>query len=194
MSQSPSDRIMLSHRLPVLGLVGPLPRQLPDRTQGPPWAPRPCAAAFLTRHVNRPAYGVLAHLSVGYPSPRVRSLTRYSAVCHYHRGPKAKATVRLACIRRAASVRPEPGSNSLLRTFPSTIQLLRCASTTTAPASGESLLYSQPLPCQCLRHHPYRGYGTRTNSTSSQPKSTKSVPSGTSKKNHPATWNFLSSW
>ena len=73
-----------------------------------------------------------------------RILTRYSAVCHYP--SLAGRTVRLACIRRTASVRPEPGSNSRKNTgslnpacfpenritkdtgrFPSTIPLLRCA-------------------------------------------------------------------
>ena len=38
-------------------------------------------------------------------------------------------TVRLACIRRTASVSPEPGSNSKNLTFPSTIKLLRCSAT-----------------------------------------------------------------
>ena len=35
-------------------------------------------------------------------------LTRYSPVCH----SRPKPVVRLACLRRAASVHPEPGSNS----------------------------------------------------------------------------------
>ena len=39
--------------------------------------------------------------------------TRYAPVRHSH-GPEGPFTVRLACIRPAASVHPEPGSNSSL--------------------------------------------------------------------------------
>ena len=94
----------------------PLPRQ------------EPLQALFPVQPIGRTGYAVLAPLSVGYPPPRVRYLTRYSAVCHYlMSGPKTWKIVRLACIRRAASVRPEPGSNSLLiKNLPSTIQLLKC--------------------------------------------------------------------
>ena len=77
---------MLSHRLPVLGLVGRYPANNRDRTQGPPRA----SEGYPLSPCSGRAYGVLAHLSMGYPPPGVRSLTRYSAVCHYPIGPKAK--------------------------------------------------------------------------------------------------------
>src|SRR5688572_20416787 len=54
---------------------------------------------------------VLAHLSTGYPSLRGRLPTCYSPVRHFTRG-RSPFLVRLACVRHAASVRSEPGSNS----------------------------------------------------------------------------------
>ena len=51
--------------------------------------------------------------------------------------------VRLACIKRTASVRPEPGSNSK-RVFPSTIQLLRCR----RQIAVTTILHPPKPPCQ----------------------------------------------
>ena len=60
-------------------------------------------------------YEVLIHVSTGYPSAVGRLHTRYAPV---RRSPatreKIRAAPRLACIRPAASVHPEPGSNSPL--------------------------------------------------------------------------------
>jgi hypothetical protein len=113
---------MLSHRLPVLGLVSRYPTNYLIGRKTLPRHPK----TFSDPSCGGTGYGVLAHLSMGYPPPEVRFLTCYSAVCHYRCGPKPTETVRLACIKRAASVRPEPGSNSLLiKNLPSTIQLLR---------------------------------------------------------------------
>ena len=53
---------------------------------------------------------VLALISQSYSLLGGRLLTRYSPVRHYP--SLAGRTVRLACIRHAASVYPEPGSNS----------------------------------------------------------------------------------
>ena len=55
-----------------------------------------------------PYYPVLAAVSSGYPRQRGRLPTCYSPVRHSH----IAMSVRLACIRHAASVYPEPGSNS----------------------------------------------------------------------------------
>ena len=52
------------------------------------------------------SYPVLSVVSNGYPRLRGRLPTCYSPVRH------GIATIRLACIRHAASVNPEPGSNS----------------------------------------------------------------------------------
>ena len=57
-------------------------------------------------------YRVLAPLSRGYSRLRGRLPMCYSPVCHYPKKPKLKGIVRLACLRHAASVHPELGSNS----------------------------------------------------------------------------------
>src|SRR5690348_16277088 len=60
----------------------------------------------------RREYPVLAPVSEGYPKAEGRLLTCYSPV---RRSCTPKGlTARLACVKHAASVRPEPGSNSPL--------------------------------------------------------------------------------
>ena len=49
---------------------------------------------------------------MSYPPAKGRSATCYSPVRHFQEQPKFLLHVRLACIRHAASVHPEPGSNS----------------------------------------------------------------------------------
>ena len=61
--------------------------------------------------MSRALYPVLANLSTGYPGHKGRSPTRYSPVRHFTH-VLLHFRVRLACVRRAASVRSEPGSNS----------------------------------------------------------------------------------
>ena len=56
---------------------------------------------------------VLSGVSTGYPGGAGWLHTRYAPVRH-SRAPEGALTVRLACIRPAASVHPEPGSNSSL--------------------------------------------------------------------------------
>ena len=55
-------------------------------------------------------YAVLALLSERYPPTKGRLSTCYAPVRHFQR--VAPLLVRLACVRRAANVRSEPGSNS----------------------------------------------------------------------------------
>ena len=92
---------------------GPLPRQLPNQTRAPPVPPQ----LFTLRHAALCAYAVLAAVSGCYPPVRGRLPTRSSPVRHSvtraspRRVPPTRF-VRLACVRRAASVHPEPGSNS----------------------------------------------------------------------------------
>ena len=62
-------------------------------------------------------YAVLASVSGRYSPLRGRLLTCYSPVRHFMHSPKGALIVRLACLRHAASVDSEPGSNS--RWFPS---------------------------------------------------------------------------
>src|SRR5579871_551347 len=59
-------------------------------------------------------HAVLALLSEGYPPLGGRSPTRYSPVCHAT-NPLLGLRVRLACVRHAASVDSEPGSNSQVK-------------------------------------------------------------------------------
>ena len=56
-------------------------------------------------------HAVLASLSGRYPPLEGRSPTCYSPVCH-STNPLRDPRVRLACVRHAASVDSEPGSNS----------------------------------------------------------------------------------
>src|SRR4051812_18001641 len=61
------------------------------------------------------SYPVLAPVSEGYPKDWGRLLTCYSPV---RRSSTPKGlSARLACVKHAASVRPEPGSNSPTKTW-----------------------------------------------------------------------------
>src|SRR5687768_283104 len=68
----------------------------------------------MSLYLNRACHAVLALLSEGYPPLEGRSPTRYSPVCHAT-NPLRGLRVRLACIRHAASVDSEPGSNSQVK-------------------------------------------------------------------------------
>ena len=85
-----------------------MPRQLANRPRAHP----PPLTLSRHRHAEVPEYPVLITLSRGYPGAGGRLPTCYSAVRHSMHAPKCVLTVRLACVRRAASVHPEPGSNS----------------------------------------------------------------------------------
>ena len=65
-------------------------------------------------HAALGTYSVLAVVSVCCPHPEGRLFTCYSPVCHsiLKRASSFRLFVRLACVKHAASVRPEPGSNS----------------------------------------------------------------------------------
>ena len=71
---------------------------------------------FLCRGCPRQIYAVLASLSEGCTPDRGRLHTCYSPVRHSpaERASSFPAAVRLACVKPAASVHPEPGSNSPL--------------------------------------------------------------------------------
>ena len=85
-------------------LGGPLPRQLADR----PRAPLPAPEVSSIRNAPNRAYAVLPGRWAGYPPREGRSLTCYAPVRRSWVTPRP----RLACVKHAASVRPEPGSNS----------------------------------------------------------------------------------
>ena len=93
----------------------PLPRQLPNPTRAHPVPPE----FFTLYHAIPCAYAVLAAVSSCCPPVQGRLPTRYSPVRHsvFRNPPKShpKSLVRLACVKHAASVHPEPGSNSLIK-------------------------------------------------------------------------------
>jgi hypothetical protein len=95
--------IVLTDQLPVTGLVGRYPTNY-LMGRGP--LQRRIAAFFRAKHGT---YAGLAPLSQRYPPPQGR-YPRLPQPCATH--PAEAGCVRLACIRHAASVRPEPGSNS----------------------------------------------------------------------------------
>ena len=67
--------------------------------------------ALISTSSKAGCYAVLASLSGRYPPLEGRSPTCYSPVCH-STCPLRGFRVRLACVRHAASVDSEPGSNS----------------------------------------------------------------------------------
>ena len=95
-------------------LGGPLPRQQADGTR----TIHSAQVALLSSlgPQSKGTYPVLARLSTSYPEPIGMLSTRYSPVRHFHREASFSNLVRLACVRHAASVRSEPGSNSPLKT------------------------------------------------------------------------------
>ena len=87
---------------------GPLPHHLANGARAhPPAAPWRLSSQTLVCPGTNP---VLSCVSTGYPRLEGRLPTCYSPV---RRFPIA-GTARLACLKRAASVRSEPGSNSPL--------------------------------------------------------------------------------
>src|SRR5512140_1892402 len=83
-------------------------------------------------------HAVLALLSERYPPLEGRSPTCYSPVCH-STYPLRGFRVRLACVRHAASVDSEPGSNSHVKSV---------APRPPAPPCGRSGLARRELPTQ----------------------------------------------
>ena len=63
------------------------------------------------------SYPVLDPVSQAYPEVQGRSPTCYSPVRHSCTPASRSLTVRLACVKHAASVRPEPGSNPPSKTL-----------------------------------------------------------------------------
>ena len=91
-------------------LGGPLPRQPANRPRTPP------RAHMLSRQPSRPpAYAVLAPVSRGYPPLRGQVIHVLLTRSPLYSDPEGPFRVRLACVRRAASVDSEPGSNSRLK-------------------------------------------------------------------------------
>ena len=94
----------------------PLPHQPANQTRVHPVPPE----FFTQGDVSSCAYAVLAAVSSCYPPVWGRSPTRYSPVRRSVsqesiRRNQLNCFARLACVKHAASVHPEPGSNSLIK-------------------------------------------------------------------------------
>ncbi|VRI22244.1 transposase-like protein, IS1239 [Streptococcus pneumoniae] len=85
----------------IAGLLGKAPQTIHNEV-----------APFKQMSCNIHSYAVLAIVSNSYPPLPGRLPTRYSPVRNSSREASSSFSVLLACIRHAASVRPEPGSNS----------------------------------------------------------------------------------
>ena len=104
----------LSVRLPIVALVGRYPANWligrePILQRIAPLVPEGCPSGTLCGisvlfKTLSPTVGQVAHVLLTRPPLSLRSITRRISPVN---------SVRLACVRRAASVRPEPGSNSL---------------------------------------------------------------------------------
>ena len=106
LSPSVADRPLRPATRRCLG--EPLPHQQADRPRDPPGAPEP----FLSAPCDAlRVLGINPGFPGLFPSPGQVShvLRTRSPLSHWDRSP---GIVRLACIKHAASVRPEPGSNS----------------------------------------------------------------------------------
>ena len=102
--------IVLSDQLPVFGLVS---RYLTNYLIGRETIPQQRTISS-TDHAIQREYPVLIQVSLGYPGLGGRFLTCYAPVRRFPRRNLTEPTLlaRLACIKRTANVRPEPGSNS----------------------------------------------------------------------------------
>ena len=97
----------LSAPLAIVALVGRYPaNKLMARM------PIPVRNLYLLADAGKENYGALIRLSTGYSPDGGRLHTRYSPVRRSPPGIATRAAPRLACVRPAASVHPEPGSNS----------------------------------------------------------------------------------
>ena len=101
--------VVLSNQLRIVALVGFYPANKLIRH-------RPLQSRKVLRSpaLLSPDHAVLAHLSMGYPPQQdtFRCITHPFATRHQG---CPRAAVRLACVRHAASVQSEPGSNSSVR-------------------------------------------------------------------------------
>ena len=166
--------VALSGRLPVTALVSHHPTNkligrgpIPSRQKHKP-------LAFHHQSCNQQSYPVLDPVSQAYPKAEGRSPTCYSPVRRSSTHPKAGISARLACVKHAASVRPEPGSNSPTKPSPTKSPATHDGITRAEPNIKlaqhhqspknklDTLLSSQKTPA----HQPRRGYALRTGASS----------------------------
>ena len=98
--------VALSGRLPVEAMVGRYPAiKLIGRD------PIPYRKSFPRGPCGQLEHPALPPVSRSYSGVWGRSVTHYSPVRHSHPGASSWDPVRLACVKHAASVHPEPESN-----------------------------------------------------------------------------------
>ena len=101
--------------------------------------------------MTRGYYAVLAQVSLGYSPLEGRSVTCYSPVRHFTHG-LLHFLVRLACVRHAASVDSEPGSNSRLK--PDAKPARRRSADSAVPVRLSFEKSAGTLPCETDRAKP----------------------------------------
>ena len=160
--------INLSVRLPIVALVGRYPaNQLIGRELTPnrlsPFTPIPCETVVLCGisrcfHLLSPCLGQIAHALLTRP-PLEHLLLNVLA--------------RLACVKHAASVRPEPGSNSYVQSFSNSFS----SSRRTSRQSGSSFLRPELKLSQNLTVLPSGDFKGSLKPRNPSPSAT-SLPSG----------------
>ena len=104
--------VALSGRLPVEATVGRYPAvKLIGRD------PIPYRESFPRRPCDQLEHPALPPVSRSYSGVWGRSVTHYSPVRHSHQAASCLDPVRLACVKHAASVHPEPESNPPQKNF-----------------------------------------------------------------------------
>ena len=123
-------------------LGGPLPRQPANQPSAAPSAPGLAVPGF------HPQVSCGISHPFGWLSPTNGHVPMYySPVRHSPPGASSRAAVRLACVKHAASVQSEPGSNSSVQSlFP----LPAVSSTRRGSSPNESLAWN--LQGMCFTH------------------------------------------
>ena len=149
--------VALSGRLPVVALVGHYPtNKLIGRE------PISSRKTFHHQTCTQWSYPVLAPVSEGYPRAQGRLLTCYSPVRRSIH-PRRSAVARLACVKHAASVRPEPGSNSPTKNYLSDEYIV--------PASKDANPLDGGLTRLALAYPPNTLLSSQRTTTHQQPRS-----------------------
>ena len=107
--------VTLSGRLLIEALVEPLPHQQANQTRAPPKRARSTSRSppLITSYQRcSRCYAVLAQVSLGYSPPQGQVTHVLLTRLPLYSRTEVRFLVRLACVRHAASVRSEPGSNS----------------------------------------------------------------------------------
>ena len=109
------------------------------------------------------SYVVLDPVSQAYPTVRGRSPTCYSPVRHSstHHQKVVGLSVRLACVKHAASVRPEPGSNSPTTTHTAHTAQKRVSCTKTKQKQNKIVFQACISLTRATHPHHYQGRGVR---------------------------------